>query len=64
MNTETEKIRGRLTGELRKELEEDHGSDTIGAATVLAVQRHHPVGNDDGGAAACPRPRSQAPQRT
>jgi hypothetical protein len=43
MNTEIEKVGGGLTGELAEELGEDHGGDTIGAATVLASQCHHPV---------------------
>jgi hypothetical protein len=64
MNTETEKVGGRLTGELAEELEEEHGGDTIGAATVVASQRHHPVGYGNGGAAQCPRPSGQAPHRT
>jgi hypothetical protein len=64
MNTETEKVGGRLTGELAEELEEEHGSDTIGAAMVVASQCHHPVGCGNGGAAQCPRPSGQAPHRT
>jgi hypothetical protein len=54
MNIETEKVGGRLTGELAEELGEDHGGDTVGAATVVAVQCHHPVGYGDGGATQCP----------
>jgi hypothetical protein len=37
MNTEIEKVGGRLTGKLAEELEEEHGGDTIGAATVVAT---------------------------
>jgi hypothetical protein len=64
MNTETEKVGGRHTGELTEELEEDHGGDTVGAATVVAAQCHQPVGYDDGRAAQCPRPSGQAQYRT
>jgi hypothetical protein len=35
MNTETEKVGEGLTGELAEELEEEHGGDTVGAATVV-----------------------------
>jgi hypothetical protein len=64
MNTEIEKVGGGLAGELTEELGEDHGGDTVGAATVVASQRHHPVGYGNGGAAQCPRPNGQAPHRT
>jgi hypothetical protein len=60
MNTETKKVGGRLTGELVEDLGEDHGGDTVDATMVVAVQRHHPVGYGDGGAAQCPRPSDQA----
>jgi hypothetical protein len=60
MNIETEGVGGRLTGELTEELEEDHGGDTVGAATVVALQHHHPMGYGDGGATQCPRPSGQA----
>jgi hypothetical protein len=52
--------RGRLTGELAKELEEDQGGDIVGATTVVVAQRHRPVGYGDGGAAPYPRPSGQA----
>jgi hypothetical protein len=64
MNTETEKVGGRLTGELAEELGEGHGGDTVGAATVVASQRHHPMGYGNGRAAQCPRPSGQAHHRT
>jgi hypothetical protein len=36
--------RGKLTGELVEELEEDQGGDTISAAIVVVAQHHRPVG--------------------
>jgi hypothetical protein len=56
--------RGRLTGELAEELEEDQGGDTVSVATVVAAQCHRPVGYGDGGAAPCPRPSGQAQHHT
>jgi hypothetical protein len=56
--------RGRLTGKLVEELEEDHGGNTVSAATVVAAQRHRPVGYGDGGAAPCPRPSGQEQHHT
>jgi hypothetical protein len=57
-------VGGRLIEELAEELEEDHGSDTVGAATVVASKCHHPVCYDDGGAAQNPWPSGQAQHRT
>jgi hypothetical protein len=64
MNTEIEGVGGRLKGELEEELEEDHGRDTIGTATVVASKRHHRVCYGDGGAAQCPWPSGQAQHHT
>jgi hypothetical protein len=57
-------VGGRLTEELTEELEEDHGGDTVGVATVVASKRHHPVCYGDGGAAQNPWPSGQAQHRT
>jgi hypothetical protein len=51
-------------GRLTEELEEDHGGDTIGAATVVASKRHHPMCYGDGGTAQNPWPSGQAQHRT
>jgi hypothetical protein len=42
MSMETEKIGGNS----QEELEEDQGSDTVDAATVVVAQHHRPVGYD------------------
>jgi hypothetical protein len=57
-------VGGRLREELAEELEEDHGGDTVGAATVVASNRHHAVCYSDGGAAQNPWPSGQAQHRT
>jgi hypothetical protein len=56
--------REKLTGELTEELEEDQGGNTVSAATVVAAQRHRPVGYGDGGATPCPQPSGQAQHHT
>jgi hypothetical protein len=53
-------VGGRLTEELTEELEGDHGSDTISAATVVASKCHHPVCYGDSGAPQRPWPSGQA----
>jgi hypothetical protein len=46
MNLEIEKIGGNSQVSSQRELEGDQGGDTIGAATVVAAQRHRPVDHD------------------